>query len=147
MKLNKPKTWNILLLIIRIWLGYRLIAAGYSSVIGILTSQQERDFFQKWFGTELHFPMPVLMAFLAKGSEVLGGFLVLIGLFTRQGAALIAFTMIIATLKANLGENWVIDGGFTVSYTIFAFVLMVEGGGKFSVDQLLVRRRNMIVEG
>jgi len=140
MKFNKPKTWNILLLIIRIWLGYRMIAAGWSSVVGILSSQEERNFFQKWFGTELHFPMPVLMAFLAKGSEVLGGSLVLIGLFTRPAAALIAFTMTIATLTANLGQDWVIDGGFTVSYTIFALVLLLHGSGKFSLDHLFFKR-------
>ena len=146
MKFNKPKTWNILLLIIRIWLGYRMIAAGWSSVVGILSSQEERNFFQKWFGTELHFPMPVLMAFLAKGSEVLGGSLVLIGLFTRPAAALIAFTMTIATLTANLGENWVIDGGFTVSYTIFALVLLLHGSGKFSLDHLLFKRKRNSVQ-
>ena len=143
MKYNKVKTWNVLLLVLRIWLGYRMIAAGYSSVIGILSSQHERDFFEKWFGTELHFPMPVLMAFLAKGSEVAGGFFVLIGLFTKPAAALIAFTMIVATLTANLGENWVIDGGFTISYTLFSLILIVEGAGKYSVDYLLFRRKNV----
>jgi putative oxidoreductase len=142
MKYNKPKTWNIILLIVRIWLGYRMMAAGYSSVIGILTSQEERNFFEKWFGTELHFPMPVLMAFLAKGSEVLGGFLVLIGLFTKPAAALIAFTMTVATLTANLGKDWVIDGGFTVSYTVFSLVLIVQGAGKYSLDYLFFKKNN-----
>jgi uncharacterized membrane protein YphA (DoxX/SURF4 family) len=78
---NKAKIWNILLLILRIWLGYRLIAASYSSVVDILNSEKEREFFRKWFGEELHFPLPVFMAFLAKGGEVLGGALVLLGLF------------------------------------------------------------------
>jgi len=123
-----------------------MIAAGWSSVVGILSSQEERNFFQKWFGTELHFPMPVLLAFLAKGSEVLGGFLVLIGLFTRPAAALIAFTMTIATLTANLGQDWVIDGGFTVSYTIFALVLLLHGSGKFSLDHLLFKRKRNSVQ-
>jgi len=143
MKYNKPQTWNIILLVVRIWLGYRMITAGWSSVTGILTSQQERDFFQKWFGSELHFPMPVLMAFLAKGSEVLGGFFVLIGLFTKPAATLIAFTMTVATVTANLGENWVIDGGFTVSYTIFALILVIQGAGRFSLDNLFFGRKAM----
>ncbi|MBS1597386.1 MAG: DoxX family protein [Bacteroidetes bacterium] len=136
MTINKPKAWNILILILRIWLGYRMIAAGWSSVVGILSSQEERNFFHKWFGNELHFPLPVFMAFLAKGSEVLGGFFVLIGLFTKPAAILIAFTMTVATLTANLGENWVIDGGFTVSYTLFAAILFLTGAGKFSLDNL-----------
>jgi len=141
MKYNKAKTWNIVLLMVHIWLGYRMVTAGYSSVIGIINSQAERDFFAKWFGKELHFPMPVFMAFLAKGSEVAGGFFVFIGLFTKPAAALIAFTMTVATLTANLGADFVVDGGFSISYTIFALILIVEGGGKYSVDYLLSRRR------
>jgi uncharacterized membrane protein YphA (DoxX/SURF4 family) len=138
---NYSTVWNIVLLLTRIWLGYRLFTASYSSVVGILTSPTERLFFQKWFGEELHFPLPVLMAFLAKGAELSGGIFLLLGLFTRISASLVAFTMFIATITANLGENWTIDGGFTISYFFFALIFIVQGGGKFSFDYLLSRRR------
>jgi uncharacterized membrane protein YphA (DoxX/SURF4 family) len=137
MKYNKDRAWDLLLLVLRIWLGYRMIAASYSSVVGILSSEKERLFFQKWFGNDLHFPMPVLMAFLAKGAELSGGFFILLGLFTRPAASVIAFTMLVATLTANLGENFVIDGGFTISYFLFALLFMVWGSGKFGLDLLL----------
>ncbi|MFI5153812.1 MAG: DoxX family protein [Chitinophagales bacterium] len=137
MKISKERAWFMLLLLIRIWLGYRLIGASYSSVVDIIFHPKERAFFEKWFGQELHFPMPLLMAFLAKGAELLGGFLLLIGLFTRFGASLIAFTMLIATLVANLGENWNIDGGFTISYFLFAWIFILNGGGRFSMDAIL----------
>ena len=136
---NRELPLQILLLIIRVWLGYRMITASYSSVTGILTSPSERAFFTNWFGTELHFPFPLVMAFLAKGSELMGGIFVLIGLFTKKAAGLIAFTMLVATLTANLGKDWVIDGGFTVSYFLFALILIVLGGGKFSLDYLLFK--------
>jgi putative oxidoreductase len=129
-----------MILLVRVWLGYRMCTASYSSVTDILFHPQERAFFIKWFGEELHFPMPLTMAFLAKGSELSGGILVLAGFFTRSAASLIAFTMLVATLTANLGENWNIDGGFTVSYLLFAMVLVVEGGGKYSLD-FLVRKK------
>ena len=128
---NKLIVWNIVLLLVRIWLGYRMFTASYSSVIGIIFHPEERAFFEKWFGEELHFPMPLAMAFLAKASELLGGILIIIGLFTRASALLIAFTMMVATLTANLGENFIIDGGFTISYFMFALILIVEGGGKY----------------
>ncbi len=140
MKYGKAQTWNYLLLILRIWLGYRMFTAGYSSVIGILTSADERAFFQKWFGDELHFPIPVVMAFLAKGSEVLGGILVFLGLFTKKGAALIVFTMLIATVTCNLGKNFNIDGGFTISYILFASIFILWGAGKFSLDSLFFNK-------
>ena len=139
--LRQTRSWDILLLLIRIWLGYRLVAASYSSVIDILTSAKEREFFHQWFGNELHFPFPVVMAFLAKGAETLGGTLVLFGLFTRAGASLIAFTMFIATLAANLGENWIIDGGFTVSYTLFALIVLLWGAGRYSCDYWIASRK------
>ncbi|HTD93843.1 MAG TPA: DoxX family protein [Chitinophagaceae bacterium] len=142
MKYNKENAWQFLLLIIRIWLGYRLIAASYSSVIDIITSPKERQFFEKWFGEELHFPFPVVMAFLAKGVECLGGILILLGLFTRPAAVLVALTMMIATLTANLGENWVIDGGFTISYCLFALILVVHGSGRYGLDGLRRNRRD-----
>lgn len=138
---DKTKTRDIVLLSVRIWLGYRMFTAGYSSVVGILFHPGERAFFIKWFGGELHFPWPLTMAFLAKGSETMGGIFVLFGFLTKPAAALIAFTMLIATLTANLGKDWNIDGGFTVSYFLFALILLTEGPGKFSLDQLLFRKK------
>lgn len=139
---DKTTTRDIILLSVRIWLGYRMFTASYSSVVGILFHPGERVFFIKWFGEELHFPWPLFMAFLAKGSEMTGGIFVLIGLFTRPAAALIAFTMLVATLTANLGKDWNIDGGFTVSYFLFALILFTEGPGKFSLDKWLLRKKS-----
>ena len=139
---EKTTTRDFILLSVRIWLGYRMFTASYSSVVGILFRPGERAFFIKWFGEELHFPWPLTMAFLAKGSEMTGGIFVLFGLFTRPAAALIAFTMLIATLTANLGKDWNIDGGFTVSYFLFALILFTEGPGKFSLDKWLFRKKS-----
>ncbi len=105
-KYDRTTVWNIVLLLVRIWLGYSMFTASYSSVTGIIFHPEERAFFEKWFGKELHFPMPLAMAFLAKGSELLGGILVFIGLFTKASSSLIAFTMLVAPLKANLGADF-----------------------------------------
>ena len=118
-----------------------MFTASYSSVVGIIFHPEERAFFEKWFGEELHFPMPLAMAFLAKGSEFAGSLFILPGLFTRASASLIAFTMLVATLTANLGKDFNIDGGFTISYFMFALILIVQGGGKYSLDYLLTKRR------
>ena len=141
---NEKTAWDILLLLIRIWLGYRMFAAGYASVIDIIFHPKERVFFENWFGKELHFPIPVVMAFIAKGAELSGGVFVFIGLFTRVAASVIAFTMLVATLVANLGENFVIDGGFTISYFLFAIILVVAGGGKYSLDHLLRKKEKVL---
>ncbi len=141
-----PLGWEILLLLIRIWLCYKLIMSG-NSVISIFTSAEEREFFRNWFGNELHFPMPILMAVLAKGSEFLGGIFVGLGLFSRIAASFIAFTMFVATITANLGENFNIDGGFTISYCLFALVIIVWGAGKYSLDHFLYKSNKVRTSG
>jgi putative oxidoreductase len=137
----QKKVWTVLLLLIRVWLGYRMITASLSSVTGMLTSEKERLFFIKWFGEELHFPFPLVMAFLAKGSELAGGFLLLIGLFSRVSASLIAFTMLVATLTANMGSDFNIDGGFTISYFLFALIFIIWGGGTYSLDHVIFNKQ------
>ncbi len=144
-KYDKATLWNIVLLMVRVWLGYRMFTASYSSVTGIIFDSKERAFFEKWFGEELHYPMPLLMAFLAKGSELVGSILVFIGLYTKAFATLIAFIMMMATLTANLGADFNIDRGFTISYFMFALILIVQGGGKYSLDYLLSKKRTLHV--
>jgi putative oxidoreductase len=138
---NTSRIWNVLLLFIRVWVGYRLITASLSSVIDIIFHPEQRSFFIKWFGDELHFPMPLQMAFLAKGAELSGGTFLVLGLFTRVAASIVAFTMFIATITANLGENFVIDGGFTISYFLFALIFLYWGAGKYSCDHLFFHAR------
>jgi uncharacterized membrane protein YphA (DoxX/SURF4 family) len=141
MKYDKTKTWNIVLFLIRIWLGYRMFTASYSSVTAIIFDPKERVFFEKWFGEELHFPFPLAMAFLAKGAELTGGCFIFVGFFTKLFAVLIAFTMTVATLTANLGKDFNIDGGFTISYTLFALIFIVNGGGNYSIDHFLSNQK------
>ena len=137
---NNNRTWDILLLAIRIWLGYRMFTAGYSSVIDIIFHPEERAFFEKWFGEDLHFPMPLAMAFLAKSAELSGGIFLFVGLFTKPSSSIIAFAMFIATVTANLGKDFNIDGGFTISYFLFALIFIVWGGGKYSLDYLFKKK-------
>jgi putative oxidoreductase len=141
-KYNKEAVWNFILLLVHVWLGYRMFTASYSSVTDIIFHPKERVFFENWFGKELHFPIPLTMAFLAKGTELSGGVLVFFGLLTRIGASLIAFTMLIATLTANLGADFNIDGGFTISYFMFAVILIVAGPGKYSLDTLFLKKKS-----
>lgn len=121
-----------------------MISASYSSVIDIIFHPQERAFFEKWFGDELHFPLPLMMAFLAKGAELSGGIFLLFGLFTKLSASVIAFTMFVATVTANLGENFIIDGGFTISYCLFALIFLLCGAGKYSLDYLFFKRGSAV---
>lgn len=141
--------WNIYLLLARVWLGFAMITGG-QSILRFFHSQELRDFFQNWFGNELGLPYPVLMAFLAKGTEFTGGILVCLGLFTRISSSFIAFVMLIATLVANLdyyGNGPFIrqDGLVTISSFLFASLCIFTGGGKYSLDRILFRDKYRLI--
>jgi hypothetical protein len=46
------KTWDFVLPVVRVWLGYQMFMASYSSVVDIIFHPKERPFFRKWFGEE-----------------------------------------------------------------------------------------------
>lgn len=141
-------TWGIYLLLVRLWLGHSMITGGQS----ILTffSKENQEFFQHWFGRELGFPAPLLMAFLAKGTEFFGGILVCIGLFTRVSSCLVAFVMLVATLTANIDyhmkEHLLIeDASVTISSFLFACLLILNGAGLFSLDHAIFKNRFKLI--
>jgi putative oxidoreductase len=142
--INKSLLWNIFLLVIRLWLGSSMIRGG-QSILRFFSSQDLRDFFENWFGNELGFPAPLVMAFLAKGTEFVGGILICLGLFTKVSASLIAIVMLTATLTANLdyhGENLIRpDGIVTISAFLFACLLIQTGAGKYSGDRVIFKRK------
>lgn len=123
---------------------------GGQSILRFFSSQELRDFFENWFGNELGLPAPLLMAFLAKGTEFVGGIFVCVGIFTRIASLMIAVVMLTATLVANLDyavKEGLIrpDGLITISCFLFAGLFVLKGGGKFSLDYILFRNRRKFI--
>ena len=76
--------------------------------------------------------------------EVVGGALVVIGLFTRPAAFLLAGEMAIAYFQAHAPKSiWtVVNGG--ASAVLFCFVFLyfsAAGGGNWSIDEWLKKRK------
>ncbi len=100
-------------------------------------------FFQNWFGHELHFPAPILMFYLAKGSEFFGGAFLAVGLFSRFAGFFVAFTMFIATVTANQANMFKMDGTITFALMCFSLLFLFYGPGRFSLDYLLFDRKKL----
>jgi len=90
--------------------------------------------------TKHGFPLPELMGPLAMASELVGGLLLALGLFTRPAALFVIATM--------LGAAFVVHGGDPFSkkepalaYALVAAVLLVAGPGRHSLDARLAKRR------
>jgi putative oxidoreductase len=123
-------------LVVRLSLGAVFLGTGWGKLhsLGQVTS----------FFTELGIPFPAAQAALVSGVELIGGTLILLGLFTRFAALPLMGTMVVAILTAKRPE---IDGLRSVlAFEEFTYLagflwLFVAGPGKASLDALLVARR------
>jgi putative oxidoreductase len=135
---------------LRLALGMIFVAHGSGKVLGYGGPGLARF---TSFPTPFSFMQPTKFWLAAAAfSEFVGGILVLYGLLTRVGAFFIACTM----LTAMAGVHW--HGGFflptgiefTVALIGMALSLMIAGGGRDSVDELLTSndaRISMTVPG
>ena len=76
--------------------------------------------------------------------EFFGGGLILLGLFTRPVAFLLAGEMVVAYFTSHLPRDWVPivnRGELAVLYCCIYLFIAANGGGSFSLDGLLARRR------
>lgn len=83
-----------------------------------------------------------LMALLAGSGEFFGGLALVLGLLTRPAAALTAFTMAVA-MTVHIGNGlFLANNGYEYALTllVISIALMLQGGGRYSVDQLILNR-------
>lgn len=125
------------LVILRLVLGGIMMAHGIQK----LTGGGIKSFTET--AGNLGIPKPEILAPLAVGSEVLGGLLVILGLFAQVGAAGIACTMLFAIIYVNWKNGfWIplkaekagdIPLGYEYSLALLAMALciLLAGPGNF----------------
>jgi putative oxidoreductase len=104
---------------------------------------------QKLFGVPVLEPKPTVELFsqfgLAGVLETFGGLLLLLGLFTRPVAFVLAGEMAFAYFMAHLPRSFwpILNGGEPPLLFCFTFLyLAAAGGGEWSLDRVLARRRS-----
>lgn len=122
---------DIGLLLLRVFTGSALTTHGISKV------PPQAKLVETVAG--LGFPLPELFAWSAGLTELVGGALLVIGLFTRPAAALILFTMLVAAFNLHGGSPFS-EQELGLLYGSVAFAFMLIGPGRFSIDALLFRR-------
>lgn len=102
-------------LLMRLFLAPILIIAGYNK---LQLGNPEAGFFEQltadpnvvaWFGNPdwgLGLPFPTLLANMAAWTEFLGGWFILIGLFTRLASIPLMVTMLVAALSVHIDNGW-----------------------------------------
>lgn len=102
-------------------------------------------------------PMPHLMSIVAPYTELIGGFLILIGLFTRLVSIPLIISMLVAMFTVNIhyGFSSIKTIGLTPAGPLFGppgyeinllyiaclLSLMITGAGALSVDLLMVNTK------
>jgi putative oxidoreductase len=94
--------------------------------------------YSKWM-TDLKLPAPVFMAYLGKSMELISGFLLTIGLFTRPAAIALAITMTFIAFFIGRGRIHMEDQ-HPFLFVLLALVFICTGPGKWSLDRQLFEK-------
>ena len=129
MKLGKYAPWG--LTILRIALGITFMMHGY----------------QKWFvygigGVEKGFaamgiPVPGISAIVVATVEFAGGLLLVLGLFTRYAAILLAVVMLVAMTQVHLPAGFFLPQGYEFTFNLLAalIAILLCGPGAAALDR------------
>lgn len=94
-----------------------------------------------WFGS-IGIPFPLLNAYMAATTEIVGVVLLTLGLLTRAISIPLIVVMIVAIVTVHLPNGFSAGtNGFEIPlyYMLFLFVFLTNGAGKFSLDRLIFK--------
>jgi putative oxidoreductase len=120
-------------LLMRLIVGYTFMLAGWGKLTNLA---QVTENFVGW-----GIPFPSILTPFVSGVECFGGVMLILGLFTRIPAAMLAVVMVVAIKSAKWGDVDSLETllGFEEVTYFGAFMwLAIAGPGAASLDRLLV---------
>lgn len=92
-------------------------------------------------------PLPVFMAYVVTFVELIGGLLLIIGLFSRLAALLLTIDLVVAFLFVHLPQGFGEATQFDLSLIAGFLAILLAGPGRFSLDyRLLGYERDVVAE-
>ncbi|GAC26002.1 MAG: DoxX family protein [Alteromonadaceae bacterium] len=128
-------------LALRIPVGITFIAHGAQKLFGAFGGYGLEGTGQ--FMASLGLEPGYTLAFLAGSAEFFGGIAILFGLLTRPGAAVLAFTMLIAIFSVHIGNGlFMANNGYEYALALLAVSvsLVFSGAGRLSIDSMISAR-------
>lgn len=124
---------------IRIFIGICFIIHGLGK-LGLVGSGNMAGF-EGWLKS-LGLPFASLQARMAMISEIVGGTLLVIGLFTRPATLILICVMVVAGLIGHKGGGYLITNNppgneYTINLSATLTALFLIGPGAYSLDALL----------
>jgi putative oxidoreductase len=121
-------------LLTRLFVGYFFLETGWGKVHNI---QGMTERFTDW-----GIPFPHFNAVLSGYTELIGGALVMMGLFTRLVSIPMIINMLVALISVTLKQVAGLDDFVELDEPLYAlafFWLIFSGAGRVSLDHLLLR--------
>jgi len=120
-------------------IGVCFVIHGFGK-LGLVGTGNMQGFVE--FLKSLGVPMPAVQARLAMLSEITGGSLLALGLFTRPACLLLICTMIVAGRLGHKGAGYLITNNppgaeYTINLAVICGVFFVLGPGGVSLDAML----------
>lgn len=122
-------------LLLRLVFGYFWLETGWAKLHNL-------EFFSNRF-VEWGIPFPLLSATLSGATDLIGGALLIVGLWTRLAAVPMIVNMLVALAVVVLPTISTVDEFVEldeVLYVAVLFWLLMAGPGKASLDHVLARR-------
>ena len=122
---------------ISLFFGRLLVAYGFYEPAMMKWSNIESV--ANWFSS-INIPFPLLNAYMAATTEILGVVLLTLGLFIRVISLSLIIVMIVAIVSVHLSNGFSAgDNGFEIPLYYIGFLLMFMsfGAGKFSLDYFI----------
>jgi putative oxidoreductase len=128
-KLGKYAPWG--LTILRIALGVTFLMHGYQKWFVYGISGVEKGF------TDMGIPVPGISAIVVATVDLVGGLLLILGLFTRYSAILLAVIMIVAMTQVHLRAGFFLPQGFEFTFNLLAalIAILLCGPGAVALDR------------
>ena len=132
---SKPDYINFGLLFYRLALGISMFYHGYLKYVSGEQGLYKVGAMLSAFGVPIGFE--VILGTIASYAEMVGGILIIIGLFTRIGSILIIGTLAVATIL-NLNGNF-FSWDYPSQMGFGAIMLFFAGAGRYSLDKALFK--------
>ena len=127
------------LLMVRLYWGWQFIQTGWGKVHNLAKVTS--------FFTELGIPAPAVNATFVSGLELVGGALLVAGLFSRPIALMMTVNMLVAYVTADrealmsiFSDPGKFYGATPYTFLFAALLILVFGPGKYSADAALAAR-------
>ena len=134
-----PGLVDLALLVARVAIGVCFVIHGLGKLGLVGTGSMQG--FVAWL-KELGVPQAEIQARMAMLSEITGGSLLALGLFTRPACLLLVVTMIVAGRIGHRGAGYLITNNppgaeYTINLAVICAVFFLTGPGTLSLDHLL----------